>query len=271
MWYTTRTEGFDATIPKNRAPFLHDYLASRLGTSLRCGLGYKLLALLGFYLCYYAFEGRKIFSFNLAYTTENMRNSNSHNALNILFQTINMVSAIWICIHWQCLSDDAAWARGFRAGSKILGSAATLDTISQSAQLAAFVWLFQNYSDNWWDHNYSMGGVEWYFLGGARAISAAANLLYGLSFFLLEVYHDDGTNEWHACLNLCLYAIAGLHEASGCGWSTISLSIAHISAFLWALPFEEELNECSGLHESELVNQVEEETNKYANLSPYQS
>merc|ERR1711977_50436 len=97
-----------------------------------------------------------------------------------------------------CLADDAAWARGYRAGSKVLSAAVLLDCISQSMQFAAFLWIYKNYSDQWWDQNYSQGGVEWLFLGGARILSGMAMKTYGGAIFLLEAYHDEGTNEWHA-------------------------------------------------------------------------
>jgi len=274
MWYTTRTEGFDTAVHKNRAPFLHEYISQKINASLRMAFGQRLISMIGLFISYYAFKGKTLFAYDMSSTSEEMRSNPNYLLNNCIWQGLGVLSVMYFACYHFCLADDAAWARGYRAGSKFLGAAIMLDAIVQMSQLSSYIWLYKHYSEQWWIHNFGSGGIEWLFISGSRILSGMALTLYAFAFFLLEVYHDEGTNEWHAVFNLFLFSVAGFAEMfSACfvppGVAFLLVFIAVVSGFLWSLPFEEELTEASALHETELVNQVEEETNKYAALSPY--
>lgn len=278
MWYTTRHEGYDTEGRKARAParmFSGDTLERLLGSALRLGLLVKLISMLAMVIGYYAFGGSKIFTYDLEYTTEAMRADSKYVLYLAVWSALSLMGALYLGTFQAFLSDDAAWARGYRAGSKAFAVGAFFDICSNLFQLVAYVWMSSHYSELWWE-NYKTGGVDWLFFGVCRAIAGIAYLCYAPALLLLELYHDEGTNEWHGVLNAFLFKVAGICEFCciflkyDCGLSVFVAIVAHLSALFWAFNFEDELMETStALNETELCNEVEQEVGKFTKLSPY--
>lgn len=102
-----------------------------------------------------------------------------------------------------------SWARGYRAGSKILRLASFLDTISATLQFIFYLYISKFYTKKWYLH-FNEGGSEWVFFIFVRLVHAFSCLLYGLACYLLEVYHDEGAGDLHAYINGIMFAFAGL-------------------------------------------------------------
>lgn len=209
MWYTTRYEGFDAPKHSNRSPSGIATIQSMLSAQLRSGFLFKLIGLTGLILSYYVYKGTGLFTYDLEDTTEEQRGTAGFRSCLEIFSALNLVGALYLLFFQTLLADDASWSRGYRAGSKHLGNAAFLDLISSTLQFIIYVYMDAHYDKVWWNQ-FSSGGVEWLVYALARLLNAFALLYYASGLFLLEVYHDNGTNDWHGVLNCFLFTVAGV-------------------------------------------------------------
>eukprot|EP01071_Lankesteria_metandrocarpae_P014092 Lankesteria_metandrocarpae@DN8094_c0_g1_i1.p1 len=112
-----------------------------------------------------------------------------------LLACISLVGSVYLMCFQILLSDDTMWARGYRAGSKLLSLATFLDVLSGVITFVFFLHMVKHYDVSWWNH-FNGGGVEWTFLAFAQLLKGCALIFYGISFLLLELYHDEGTNDW---------------------------------------------------------------------------
>ncbi|EZG67240.1 putative transmembrane protein [Gregarina niphandrodes] len=278
MWVATRHEGFDREgFLLNRPKVYTGFVAGSLDRCskgfLRTGLLFQTLALLGMILFHYAFGGLGYYTWDLRHTTEEMRNNETYRLALLGFNILYFLGSILLTAFQAGLADDAAWSRGYRAGSKLLSYASFFDVVASTMQLAWALNFSSYYTDAMWTH-FRDGNLDWVFCNGARVIRALAYVGYGLSFFLLEVYHDEGTNDWHGGANLIFYLLAGISEMSVIlladpAFSTAVSFVALMSALLWAVAFEEEVNASSpALNESELCNELEKQMDRFARVNP---
>lgn len=196
-----------------------------------------------------------------------------------------------------------SWARGYRAGSKILRLATFMDLLCSVMQFIFYLYIAKFYQPKWYAQ-FEEGGPERLFFSYIRCMHAVCLLLYAAATYLLEVYHDEGAGDLHAYLNSTLFGFAGLigksqthccvivpvvHlSTSTCfrfavhfseftvmflplsGLSTLAIWFALLAATVWAFFFEPEVNNVSpALHETELTNDVEQQVEKFARMSPY--
>lgn len=91
----------------------------------------------------------------------------------------------------------------------MLGNATFLDLISSTLQFIIHIYANFHYDSSWW-FQFTSGGVEWLNHTLARLLQAFSLLYYANGLFLIEVYHDDGTNDWHGVLNSFLFTVAAL-------------------------------------------------------------
>lgn len=101
-----------------------------------------------------------------------------------------------------------SWARGYRAGSKILRMATFLDLLSSIMQFIFYLYIAKFYSAKWYAH-FLEGGSERIFCSYIRCMHAVCLLLYACAYYLLEVYHDEGAGDLHAYINTVLFFLAG--------------------------------------------------------------
>lgn len=277
MWIATRHEGFDDPVKGKRHQYLNkrtsDLIERCSQAYLRSGLLMKFLSLIIFLLNHVAYGGKGIFTWDLNNTDAEMRGTSRFRSIVTFASALYFLGAIFIGFFQYSLADDAAWSRGYRAGSKLLSYASFLD-ISSSAMYLAWACNFcTNYTDNYW-HYFITGSIDWLFFGSSRVIQGFSLILMGCALFLLEVYHDTGTNDWHAPLNLFLFTICGFTDIV-----SLLLPVPQIhfiiyigsilSALVWAIAFEEEVNSVSPLyHESELCNELEKEVNEFTRVDP---
>lgn len=209
MWYTTRYEGFDGPKHSSRGPTGFTAIQGILSGLLRTGFLFKVLGLTGLVLSYYVYKGTGLFTYDLAETTEEQRTSPGFRRCLELFSFLYLAGALYLLFFQTLLADDASWTRGYRAGSKMLGNAAFLDVVSSTLQFIMYAYMDNNYDKIWWNQ-FCSGGVEWLFHALARLIQAFSLLYYASGLFLLEIYHDNGTNDWHSVLNCFLFTVAGV-------------------------------------------------------------
>lgn len=83
--------------------------------------------------------------------------------------------------------------------------------------------------------------------------------MYGASFFYLEAYHDEGTHEEYAWINMILFGLSGLAELlmvfTGFGsLFSVLLLVSIISGTVWSMSFEPLLEKWSPALHSRDVN-----------------
>ena len=277
MWYTTRHEGYDGDTGARKS---HQWLSGEmleryLGSQLRIGFLIRLITAFAVNIGYYAFGGTRVFTWGLEFTTEHMRAETNY----IPYLAVWTGIALWSGMHLACfhafLSDDAAWARGFRAGSKAFGVAIFFDMVGLVLQLVAYVWISANYSELWWE-NYTTGGVDWLYFAVCKILFGIKFLCMAPAIALLEIYHDEGTSDWHGLMNAFLLCAGGLSYLvavffpAESGLGIVLGVITLLSVTFWAFHFEDALIESStALNETELCNEVEQEVGKFTKLSPY--
>eukprot|EP01054_Gregarina_sp_Poly1_P009816 Gregarina_sp_Poly_1__9815@NODE_629_length_7064_cov_625_434043_g482_i0_p3_GENE_NODE_629_length_7064_cov_625_434043_g482_i0NODE_629_length_7064_cov_625_434043_g482_i0_p3_ORF_typecomplete_len293_score21_69DUF3273/PF11677_8/1e59SdpI/PF13630_6/2_2e03SdpI/PF13630_6/0_2SdpI/PF13630_6/20DKCLD/PF08068_12/2_3e02DKCLD/PF08068_12/2_7ECFribofla_trS/PF07155_12/68ECFribofla_trS/PF07155_12/1_1_NODE_629_length_7064_cov_625_434043_g482_i054936371 len=273
MWLTTRHEGFDGNRPTHRKPGASSFMDRAVASYLRFGLLYQFLAMSGLIVSHYAFEGEGFYTWEGRYTTAEMRSNDNYRLTLVIFTILYLIGAIYIAAFQTTLADDSAWARGYRAGSKFMAHGAIFDTISAVMCTAGALNFYKSYTDSYWTH-FREGNLDWIFGAGARVLHGIAWLLYAQGYVLLEIYHDEGTNDWHGILNWFLFMIGGIIEISVLFLADPAVGIAFawvavLSALVWAMAFEQELSETSPtMNESELCNELEREVEKFTRTSP---
>eukprot|EP01053_Blabericola_migrator_P007690 Blabericola_migrator_1__7689@NODE_3924_length_1423_cov_113_025811_g2427_i0_p1_GENE_NODE_3924_length_1423_cov_113_025811_g2427_i0NODE_3924_length_1423_cov_113_025811_g2427_i0_p1_ORF_typecomplete_len293_score37_95DUF3273/PF11677_8/2_3e60SdpI/PF13630_6/6_9e03SdpI/PF13630_6/7_7e02_NODE_3924_length_1423_cov_113_025811_g2427_i04611339 len=273
MWLTTRHEGFDGLRPTHRKPGAGSFVDRSIATYLRFGLFWQAVALTGLIVSHYAFEGDGFFTWDLRHSTADMRENPVYRMTLLAFCAMHLLGSIYLMAFQGTLADDSAWARGYRAGSKFMAHGALFDVLSSAITLAGALNFYQCYTDSYWTH-YKEGNLDWIFGAGARVLHAIALILYAQGLVLLEVYHDEGTSDWHGIMNWFLFMAGGIIEISVLFLADPSIGIAFgwvaiVSALIWAMAFEQELSETSpAMDESELCNELEREVEKFTRTSP---
>lgn len=219
MWYTTRYEGFDGPKYSTRTPSGIAAIQGILSALLRTGFLLKLVGVTGLVLSYYIYEGTGFFTYDLKDTTEEQRGMTGFRCSLVVFCGIHLCGALYLLLFQTLLADDASWARGYRAGSKMLGNAAFLDLVSSTLQFMIFVYMDTHYDEPWW-YQFTSGGVEWLIYALARLLQSFSLLFYASGLFLVEVYHDNGTNDWHGVLNAFLFTAASI-SGTLIGWKGV--------------------------------------------------
>ncbi|XP_058515537.1 uncharacterized protein LOC131478935, partial [Ochotona princeps] len=202
------------------------------------------------------------------------RSSSAFQVIMAMMAGIYMVGASYLVCFQAVLADDACWARGYRAGSKILRLATFMDLLSSTMQFIFYLYISKFYSAKWYTH-FLEGGSERIFFSYIRCMHALACLLFACAYYLLEVYHDEGAGDLHAYINASLFGLAGAVEFSVLfvgmsGVAAVFIWVALAALTAWACFFEPEVNEASpALYETELTNDVEQQVEKFARMSPY--
>lgn len=274
MWHTTRYEGFDDPKHSKRGPAGVATLQGVFSALLRTGFLLQLIGLTTLLLVYYAYKGTGIFTYDLIFTTEEQRDTPGFRLWLEIASGIQLIGALYILCFQAVLADDASWARGYRAGAKLLGNAAFFDVLARTVQFIIYAYMDAHYDKVWWKQ-FSSGGAEWLVSALARLLHAFSLFYYASALFLLEVYHDNGTNDWHGILNCFLFTVAGIAEivvlaVTRSAVAVVLSWVALVSALVWAMAFEQEVNACAPLlNEPELTNEIEARVEKYARASPY--
>ena len=99
-------------------------------------------------------------------------------------------------------------SKGFRAGSKILGSAVLLDIIVVALRLLQYVYAYHFLGAKWW-LKYAQTKSDWCLFYAGAGINGVALIMYGLAIFYMETYHDEGTIEEIGWCILGLFGLAG--------------------------------------------------------------
>lgn len=272
MWLARREEGFDDPRPTKRAPFLN--LNDLVGVCFRLGFSLQLFSLTCLYLTFWFGGGFGLFRYDLQGLSEEEKEPQGFRNCLTVFSGLYMLGSFYIMAFQIFLADDCCWARGFRAGSKILRLASFLDVLSSLFQFMFYFYISKFYTDKWYVH-FMEGGSEWVFFTFTRMIHAIAFILYAGSTYLLEVYHDEGAGDLHAYINGSIFFFAGLAEiiCIFLRWNSVStllIWVALVCVTVWAYFFEPEVNDASpALYETELTNDVEQQVELFASSSPY--
>jgi len=271
MWYTTREDGFDDPRHTKRAPCVNVNVF--IQGLLRSGFTLQLLSLTLMIVFHVIFGGSGLFAFDLSSMDEAGRSHDTFRCLIAVFSLIYLIGSCSLLLFQALMADDTAWARGYRAGSKIFRMAVFFDVISSVMQFIFFLYVAKFYSNKWYSH-FEAGGSECVFLAYIRIMHAMCFILYGTSTYLLEVYHDEGAGDLHAYINCSFFFVAAIAEFSLIFFKLHSTSTALIWAALfvvtaWCYFFEPEVNHASPLlDETELTNDVEQQVEKFTRLNP---
>lgn len=274
MWVASRYDGFDTSqLAGNLNSKSGDTFIDRVSRGqLRTGLLLQTISLLLLIVSHYFYEGTGLFSWDMRNTHTSMRLNDDYRKSIFLFTGLYQLGTFFLLSFSSLLADDCAWSRGYRAGSKCLGYAVLFDMIAATLQTGSMLNFYLNYNEAWWTH-YRDGSLDWIFGASARTIHAIGFALYGIAFFLLEVYHDEGTNDWHGTLNLFIFCFAAATEflVLACGDPSVGIVVgfvALLSALFWSMAFEEEVNASTPkLSQSELCNELEEDVDRYISAS----
>lgn len=272
MWFTTRQDNLDDGVHTNRGPCVQ--ISGLFGTMLRIGFFLEFISLTFLFLTYWSNGGKGLFNYDLRGMKDEYRMDESFRNSLAVWSGLYLIGAMFIMSFQVLLADDTCWARGYRAGSKILRLASFLDTISATLQFIFYLYISKFYTRKWYVH-FNEGGSEWVFFIFVRLVHAFACLLYGLATYLLEVYHDEGAGDLHAYINGVAFVLAGLTEifvifCNSGSFSNLLLWFALLAASLWSYYFEPEVNHVSpALHETELTNDVEQQVEKFSRYTPY--
>ncbi|GFE54264.1 conserved hypothetical multi-pas transmembrane [Babesia ovis] len=225
---------------------------------LRSGLTMQCTALTLMFIFYWAFGGNGIFVFDLYAAPESVKISRPFHLTVSSLQAIYLLGTFYVAMFQVFVSDNSKAVRGFRAGSKILSAAVTLDMISSMLRLVQYIYAYFYMSMKWWTR-YQQTKADWIFFQFGSFTNSFALVMYGAAFFYLEAYHDEGTSEEVAWTNLVLFCLAGLTELlmvfTGYGaLFSLFLLAAIMSATVWSFSFEPLLEKWSPSLHSRDVN-----------------
>lgn len=228
--------------PSTRGEAWSDLLACLTSPLLRLGLLIQLLVMIFGFALYYGHGGVGVFTFDLFSTPEKLRTSEGYSAILIVLEVFYLLGCMCISSFQIYVADNSKLTRGFRAGSKMLSTAALLDTFVVGLRLMQSVYAYQFLGNRWW-MKYTQSSADWCLFYSGALLHSAALGLYGLAIFYMEAYHDEGTYEEWSWIILLLFAISGAFEFllvfTGFGnfFSFIHV-IALAAAVLWAFSFE---------------------------------
>ncbi|GBE60252.1 hypothetical protein BOVATA_017450 [Babesia ovata] len=209
---------------------------------LRTGITLQCTALALMFIFYWAFGGNGIFVFDLYAAPESVKISRPFHLTVSSLMALYLLGTFYVAMFQVFVSDNSKAVRGFRAGSKILSAAVTLDLISSMLRLVQYIYAYFYMSMKWWTR-YQQTKADWIFFQFGSFTNSFALVMYGAAFFYLEAYHDEGTSEEIAWTNLVLFCLAGLTELlmvfTGYGaLFSLFLLAAIMSATVWSFSFE---------------------------------
>jgi len=214
---------------------------------------------------------KAIFTTSWTSTTPETRASPTFQLLMLSSSLISLVGAGFLSLFHCVIADDAGWARGYRAGSKLFKNFVLLDLLSSLIKVVFNLYVFNNYSEEWWTH-YTEGGVEYVYVGLCIGLAAVAFFFLACSTFLLETYHDLGTDESFAHTNVVFAMVAFITHMISVfspstteGLASIAALLTFTSTTVWAMNFELQVNDISpSMIETELTNSIEQEMVQYS-------
>ncbi|CBZ51373.1 conserved hypothetical protein [Neospora caninum Liverpool] len=232
------TEIDDTPRGEHHSPFIYFFTSAllRIGSSLQAA------CLLFMCLFYLAFGGGGLFVFDEFAGPESVRMSDAFHLITSILMIGYLMGTFGIALFQLFVADSSKWTRGFRAGSKTLSCAVTLDAVSGCLRVVQYIHAYLFSSVQWWA-KYQRTQSDWGLYHFSSTLHAFALVMYGVGFFLLESYHDQGTYEEYAWSMLGLYTTAGLAELfmvyTGYGaFFTLLLVAALIVTVNWAFQFE---------------------------------
>lgn len=225
---------------------------------LRTGFILQVLALSLMFVFYWAFGGSGIFIFDLYAASENVKLSQSFHLAVSTLMGIYIMGTLYIALFQVFVADNSKLVRGFRAGSKILSAAVTLDFISSVLRMVQYIYAYYYMSMKWWT-KYQQTKADWIFFQFGSFVHSFSLIMYGAAFFYLEAYHDEGTQEEFAWVNMILFGLSGLAELlmvfTGFGsLFSLLLLVSILCATTWAMSFEPLLEKWSPALHSRDVN-----------------
>lgn len=232
---------------------------------LRTGLTMQCVALTLMFIFYWSFGGNGIFVFDLYAAPESVKISSSFHLTVSSLMAVYLLGTFYIAMFQVFVSDNSKAVRGFRAGSKILSAAVTLDLLSSMLRLVQYIYAYFYMSMKWWTR-YHQTKADWIFFQFGSFTNSFALVMYGAAFFYLEAYHDEGTSEEMAWTNLVLFGLAGLTELlmvfTGYGaLFSLFLLAAIVSTTVWSFSFEPLLEKWSpSLHSRDVNADFADET-----------
>jgi hypothetical protein len=125
--------------------------------------------------------------------------------------------SLWIQNFRSITDDDGSIkeSRGFRAGTKLLQHGSLFDLISWS-MTCILLFSFMNFFEDTWTRTTLNSGSTALFGLIARAVHALTCVLYGVSFFFLEIFHTQGSGEVWGWLLSFLYLTSGCFGKTSC-------------------------------------------------------
>eukprot|EP01054_Gregarina_sp_Poly1_P000979 Gregarina_sp_Poly_1__978@NODE_1239_length_4674_cov_201_846538_g844_i0_p3_GENE_NODE_1239_length_4674_cov_201_846538_g844_i0NODE_1239_length_4674_cov_201_846538_g844_i0_p3_ORF_typecomplete_len129_score3_34DUF3273/PF11677_8/3_3e31_NODE_1239_length_4674_cov_201_846538_g844_i040714457 len=101
------------------------------------------------------------------------------------------------------------YARGYRAGTKMLSQATLFDIVSSAMMTLFFFAQFSYLEDQWQTDAIHPNPMVIYGITN-RLLHAVALFFYGGAFLCLEAYHSQGTAECWGWIILCVFKAAGV-------------------------------------------------------------
>lgn len=238
---------------ETHTPFV-GFFSSKL---LRSGFALQSASLSLMFIFYWAFGGTGIFVFDLYAAPESVKISRPFHLTISALMGLYLLGTLYIAMFQVFVTDNSKAVRGFRAGSKILSAAVTLDLLSSMLRLVQYLYAYFYMSMKWWTR-YQQTKADWIFFQFGSFTNSFALTMYGAALFYLEAYHDEGTSEEIAWTNLILFFLAGLAELlmvfTGYGaLFSLFLLAAIVSGTIWAFSFEALLDKWSpSLHSRDI-------------------
>lgn len=225
---------------------------------LRCGFLIQLCVIITGYGTYLSNHGLGFFSFDLFGTPEDLRNDSKYVGIMMWLQSLFVCGSISLAAFQIFLADDARQNRGFRAGSKMLSTAATLDIFVGSLRLMQYVYAYNFLGQRWW-LKYIQSPSDWCLFYSGTFLHSIVLFLYGFGIFYMESYHTKSSQSGVSCLCLLLYTIASVFELLSAfthygGFSTMFHMISLFLATIWSCSFEETVYHSSPMFHDRNVN-----------------
>lgn len=243
MYYTYVVRPGEA--PTGRSPQLKPFWDACMDWNLRCGLLLQIVALVGLLIFgWIAGCGVGLISITSGCT----RMTSSWGAVGAVICSLLWVGSACLIQGFRNTGDDEGsikFARGYRAGTKLLNQATILDIIAGGmTTLSIFAQL--SFLEDQWQTEAIKPNPMTIFNYTARLLHAISLIVYGAGFMFIESYHTTGTADVWGWILLSLYKTAGvleflaivLHSAVLDLVFTVSLGLAVLSALMWAQAFE---------------------------------
>jgi len=226
--------------PEGRGPTYVPIWDSLIEVGLRLGFGLQLLSLIVIFLtCLVTESSGNIF----ALFDGDMTDMGANAAIFLPAVSVWCIASGFIAAFRNVIDDDSAilHSRGFRAGTKAINVASTLEIISWTI---TFFLIYSGMKFGEQDQSIAGSGMLSYF---NRILHALAMFQYSGGIFFLEAYHDCGVGEAWAWVLSTFYKMTGCFELIYIFTrksNTIAIlgSLFYLTAlalaFLWSLRFE---------------------------------